>query len=58
MNVRSKTIKLEENKGKILDINLGNDFFFGGGDLIPKTKTKYLEEFPTVPPPPGLRFRP
>ena len=29
-------------------------FFFY---LIPKAKTKYLEEFPTVPPPPGLRFR-
>ena len=55
MNVRSKIIKLEENRGKILDINLGNDFFFFY--LIPKAKTKYLEEFPTVPPPPGLRFR-
>lgn len=31
-------------------------FFFL--DLIPKAKTKYLEVFPTVPPPPGLRFRP
>lgn len=57
MNVRYKTIKLEENRGKILDINLGNDFFFFL-DLIPKAKTKYLEVFPTVPPPPGLRFRP
>lgn len=56
MNIRSKTIKLEENRGKIFDINLGNDFFFL--DLIQKAKTKYLEEFPTVPPPPGLKFRP
>jgi len=51
LNVRSKTIKLEENKGKILDINLGNDFFFWGGGLNTKNKDKIFGRVPHCPTP-------